>query len=216
MDIHLARPGGQREGPFSLEEINANIAARKFRDSDYWAWYEGLHSWVPLHQVPGIIDAGKSLTQVSAPEPPVMPGGDTEFIQQPAADAANPKKFDPSKLSSGMPVQALEQVFVFTNGEGPAVMQSPVTSQLLREIIGADFEVILKQAPRDVFGRCSIPAQLAEHGKVPASAWHAMSALKPEITQQARDGSYRICVRTFEIEAGQQVAVFLFYKKQEG
>jgi hypothetical protein len=215
MEIHLARPGGQREGPFSIEQINANIAAQEYRDSDYWAWYEGLDSWVPLHQVPGIIDAPQSLAEANAPEPPVTRRADTEVVQRPVADAADPKTSGPSKLFSGMPVQALEQIFIFTNGEGPVAMQSPLTSQLVREIIGADFEAIFNQAPRDVFGRCSIPAQLAEQGKVPASAWRAMSALRPQLTQQARDGGYRICVRTFEIEAGQQVAVFLFYKKQE-
>jgi hypothetical protein len=215
MDIHLAKPGGAREGPFSLEEINANIAARRFRDSDYWAWYEGLDSWVPLHQVPGIVGVSGSAVAADTPESPAAPQSDTEVILREVPDASAPKQSGPSKLFSGMPVQALEQIFVFTNGEGPAVMQSPVTALMLQEIMGADVEAVGGRVPRDVFGRCSIPAQLAEQGKVPASAWRAMSALRPQLTQQARDGGYRICVRTFEIEAGQQVAVFLFYKKQE-
>jgi hypothetical protein len=212
MDIHLARPGGQREGPFSLEQINASIAQRKYHDSDYWAWFEGLDSWVPLHEVPGIINAPAAAVETITVESSGPPQSDTEVVHRQASDAP---KSDPSKLFSGTPAQRLEQVFVFTNGEGPVAMQSPVTAMMLKEIIGADVESISGKAPRDVFGRCSIPAQLAEQGKVPASAWRAMSALRPQLTQQARDGGYRICVRTFEIEAGQKVAVFLFYRKQE-
>src|SRR3954470_20457958 len=54
MQIHLSKPNGHREGPFTVEEINRDLASRKYSDSDYWAWYEGLSSWVPLHSVPGV------------------------------------------------------------------------------------------------------------------------------------------------------------------
>jgi hypothetical protein len=215
MDIHLAKPGGEREGPFSLEQINANLAARKYRDSDYWAWYEGLDSWVPLHEVPGIINAPKNPAQSNMPEPSAPAKSDTEIVHRQASDAPGPEKPGASKLFSGMRAEGLEHIFVFTNGEGPAAMESPLTDSMLREIVGADLASVGGQAPRDVFGRCSIPAQLAEQGKVPASAWRAMSALRPQLTQQARDGDYRICVRTFETETGQQVAAFLFYNKEK-
>jgi hypothetical protein len=214
MDIHLARPGGEREGPFSLEQINANLASGKFEDSDYWAWYEGLDSWVPLHQIPGIVNAPAPRPEAITSEPLAAPKGDTHIIHRHKSDTP-PENKAPSKLFSGISVQALEQIFVFTNGEGPVAMQSSVTLQLLQEIIGADFAGILNQAPRDVFGRCSVPAQLAEQGRVPASAWRAMSALRPQLIQQAKDGAYRICVRTFETETGQKVAAFLLYNKEK-
>lgn len=54
MQIHLSKPGGHREGPFTVDEINRDLAAKKYSDSDYWAWYEGLGSWIPLHSVPGV------------------------------------------------------------------------------------------------------------------------------------------------------------------
>ena len=213
MDIHLAKPGGEREGPFTLEQINASLAERRFRDSDYWAWYDGLDSWVPLHQIPGVIGARESSPETSAPEPLGAAKGDTQIVDRQSSGV--PQKNIPPGLFSGMPVQALEQIFVFTNGEGPAAMESPVTAQILEEIMGAGPDVIRDQAPRDVFGRCSIPSQLAEQGKVPGSAWRAMSALRPKLTQEARDGAYRICVRTFETESGQKVAAFLFYNKEK-
>src|SRR5258707_13589723 len=54
MQIHLSKPNGQREGPYTLDQINRDLASRKYSDTDYWAWYEGLDAWVPLHTVPGI------------------------------------------------------------------------------------------------------------------------------------------------------------------
>ena len=53
--VYLVRPGGaQREGPFSLEQINRDLAAGRYTDEDFWAWYEGLSGWVPLYDVPGV------------------------------------------------------------------------------------------------------------------------------------------------------------------
>src|SRR5438445_462382 len=54
LQVHLSRPGGQREGPFSVEQINSDLAARRYSDRDYWAWYESLETWIPLHAVPGV------------------------------------------------------------------------------------------------------------------------------------------------------------------
>src|SRR5215471_6342736 len=83
MNIHLSKPGGQREGPFTLEQINQDLAAQKYHDSDYWAWYEGLNEWVPLHQVPGVIRSTASEPQeIPGSEPKNNIAGDTEVIHQ--------------------------------------------------------------------------------------------------------------------------------------
>ena len=66
MNIHLSKPGGQREGPFTVEQINHALAARKYQDTDYWAWHEGLTEWVPLHSVPGVTPAAKTLHSQSS------------------------------------------------------------------------------------------------------------------------------------------------------
>src|ERR1051325_5806715 len=54
MQIYLARPGGQKEGPFTLEQINRDLAGGKYTANDYWAWHDGMASWTPLHALPGI------------------------------------------------------------------------------------------------------------------------------------------------------------------
>jgi hypothetical protein len=87
---------------------------------------------------------------------------------------------------------------------------------MLREIIGEDWGTIRDKVPRDVFGRCNIGDRVRTEGNVPSSAWRAMSALKPGLIQRAREGGYHTCVRTFSIETGEVVAVFLFYGKGNG
>ena len=51
MQIYLARPGGDREGPFSFQEILQDLQEGKYRENDFWAWYDGLPEWMPLHEV---------------------------------------------------------------------------------------------------------------------------------------------------------------------
>jgi hypothetical protein len=42
-----------------------------------------------------------------------------------------------------------------------------------------------------------------------------MAAHRPALVQQARERAYRICVRTFRIEADTVVALVLFYNKDK-
>jgi hypothetical protein len=67
MQIHIAR-NGQRMGPFSLEEINRQLAAGTLSLSDQ-AWYEGAAGWAPLSTVPGVSSSGPvRSTAPSAPQ----------------------------------------------------------------------------------------------------------------------------------------------------
>jgi hypothetical protein len=68
MQIHIAR-NGQPMGPFSLEEVNRQLAAGTISLSDQ-AWYEGAAGWAPLATVPGVSSGGAS---PSAPTPMVAP-----------------------------------------------------------------------------------------------------------------------------------------------
>jgi hypothetical protein len=61
MQIHIAR-NGQPTGPFSLEEINRQLAAGTLSLSDQ-AWYEGAAGWAPLSTVPGV--SGSSTGSIS-------------------------------------------------------------------------------------------------------------------------------------------------------
>jgi hypothetical protein len=75
MQIHIARDGKQL-GPFTLEEINRQLAAGTLSLSDN-AWYEGAAGWAPLSSVPGVT-GGATVPAATAPSTPTAaasPGG---------------------------------------------------------------------------------------------------------------------------------------------
>jgi hypothetical protein len=198
MQIHLSKPGGQREGPYTLEQIIQDLAANKYRDTDYWAWHEGLPEWVPLYLLPGIpadADSAPAATPVSEPD------------EESAAISR--------QVSSGMSASALEQIFMFTTGDGPSALQSPTVARMLKQIIGEDPDALREGIPRDVVARCAVAKLLKPDGSISEAVWRAMAAHRPAIVQQARDSLYRVCVRTFRIEADVIVAAVLFYNKQK-
>ena len=207
MQIHLSKPGGQREGPFSLEQIKRDLAQGKYGDTDYWAWYDGLPGWVPLYTVPGISDK-TSPTEAPTVAPPAeasaAPGGTPELPATPEVTR---------KLASGLPFSALEQIFILTTGEGQAATRSEVTTRIFEDVVGEEFGRIRQQVPRDVLVRCDAVERVHREGAIPESVWRVMAGLKPELVQQARAGAYRICVRVFPIESRDLVAAFFFYRK---
>ena len=82
MQIHIARDGKQL-GPFSLEEINRQLAAGTLNISDN-AWYEGASGWAPLSTVPGVTTAATAAASTDpmpaaapsvAPSAPIATGG---------------------------------------------------------------------------------------------------------------------------------------------
>jgi hypothetical protein len=78
MQIHVARDGKQL-GPFSLEEINRQLAAGTLSLSDQ-AWYEGAAGWAALSTVPGVsVAAPTSGSQVA---PPAAPAAAVTIVPQ--------------------------------------------------------------------------------------------------------------------------------------
>src|SRR5438477_10797247 len=57
MEIYLSRGGGERIGPYSLEEINRPLAARTITPYDL-GWSERSPGWKPLLSLPGVIMPG--------------------------------------------------------------------------------------------------------------------------------------------------------------
>src|ERR1043166_7740768 len=76
MQIYLAKPGGEKKGPFTLDEINRDLVAKIYREDSYWAWYEVLSDWLPLYAVPGIyINGPPNREPALPPVPRVKPPG---------------------------------------------------------------------------------------------------------------------------------------------
>jgi hypothetical protein len=258
MEIYLTLPGGQREGPFTLEEINRDLAAKKYNDTDYWAWYDGQTEWVPLHLVPGVIgsdetagwvldqptQADASIPAQSTPahadssgEGPVTATADVpgalqasahdesasaapapESVTTPATPPPEPERTPAileRQLFSGLPFAALEHIFILTTGDGPPASRSATTARMLEQTVGEALASIREKAHRDVLSRCSFIEQVRTKAALPAAAWSAMANYQTQLVQDARAGLYKVCVRTFPIETGDFVCLFLFYNKQK-
>ena len=67
MQVHIDR-GGERFGPYSLEEINAYLANGTLLHADK-AWQGGMTDWVPISQIPGVTMAGGSTPTPSSATP---------------------------------------------------------------------------------------------------------------------------------------------------
>jgi hypothetical protein len=239
--IYLAKPGGEREGPYTLEQINHDLATKKYKDEDFWAWHEGLPSWMPLYSMPGVSAKAatvavpetapqpvppKTESQPEAPKPSAArppfqePEGEPPKAEAATAPSAEPEPKTPEisatpSFSSGKPFSALEQIFVLTTGEGPSAFPSDVTTAMLVATVGETLDTIRSKVPVDVIGRADAAVlKTIRAGSIPNSAWRALFAIKPAIAQSARDGAYHLCVRTSPVESNEAVALFLLYRKQ--
>jgi len=67
MQVHVDR-GGERFGPYSLEEVNAYLAQGTLLPTDK-AWQEGMADWGWVGQIPGVVMPGV----VAAPSTPPSP-----------------------------------------------------------------------------------------------------------------------------------------------
>jgi hypothetical protein len=87
--------------------------------------------------------------------------------------------------------------------------------RMMKEIVGEDLSALREEVERDVVAHCAVSELLKPDGSISDSVWRAMAAHRPELIQQARERLYRVCVRTFRIEADAIVALVLFYNKQK-
>ncbi len=87
MQIHIARDG-KATGPFSLEEVNRQLAAGTLSLTDQ-AWYEGAPAWMPLSAVPGVTGAAAAPPRAAAV--PKMAAATTAVASTAAAPVATTK-----------------------------------------------------------------------------------------------------------------------------
>ena len=64
MQVHVDR-GGERFGPYSIEDVNAYLASGTLLPTDL-AWHDGMTDWVSIEEIPGV-----TMTEGSPPPAPV-------------------------------------------------------------------------------------------------------------------------------------------------
>ena len=74
MQIHIDR-GGQRFGPYSVEQVNAHLADGFLLPSDL-GWTDGMADWVPITQGSGVTTA-----EGTPPPPPAAEGSSCPMCQ---------------------------------------------------------------------------------------------------------------------------------------
>jgi hypothetical protein len=83
MQIHIGRDG-KPMGPFSLEEVNRQLATGTLSLSDL-AWYEGAAGWAPLSTVPGVSSSPAGSTSLPGPPPAAAPIPSVPAVTVPTA-----------------------------------------------------------------------------------------------------------------------------------
>lgn len=85
MEIHVNR-NGQQFGPYSAEEVQSYLAQGTLFPGDF-AWHEGLPTWTPLSQIPGL-GAPAAPADLQQPTVEAQPVSETQQVEAvPVAEA---------------------------------------------------------------------------------------------------------------------------------
>ena len=78
MQVHIDR-GGERYGPYSIEDINAYLANGTLLPTDL-AWQDGMTDWVSISQIPGVVMPKGSAAMPIPPSQSVSTGIKKRFL----------------------------------------------------------------------------------------------------------------------------------------
>ena len=140
MNIFIAQ-NGSRIGPFSLDDLRNRVAQGETLLSDL-AWHEGRTEWVPLHQIPEILDQViPPLDKAHSPKP------DVSDVQKPRLPTLLPPRFESSpecsknatNQPSGHAVNHINEAL--SAGSMPETYRSP--GELIRAVTGAEILGVL-------------------------------------------------------------------------
>ena len=174
MQVYLAEPGGPIQGPYTLEQVNADLTAREYSDEHFWAWHDGLTGWVPLYSVGGISGAADttmffaqraSETSKGAANPPEPPGPDTTiFLAKPPWFQAVQQAAEANELQT--PVQPELPDSVLTGTERVREeSQSPGESQTAEATPCAAPTPIAEEPPKELEVPAPATVQLSTAGE---------------------------------------------------
>jgi len=113
------------------------------------------------------------------------------------------------KFASHMPLSDLQRIFIFTDGNGQTVLDSPVATGTLQDTAEAPLKDFMGKVQFDIIARSNVASQIQQTGQFPESAWAAMSKIDSAVTQKARAGTYRSVVRVVADPRTKEQGVFV-------
>jgi hypothetical protein len=116
-------------------------------------------------------------------------------------------------FASHMPLPNLQRIFIFTDGDGQTVLDSPVATGMLQDTAEAPLEDFMGKVKFDVIARSNVASQIEQTRQFPESGWVSMSELDSVIAQKAREGIYQPVIRAFaDPITGEQGVLVLIYR----
>jgi len=98
----LVAKDGQQLGPFSAEEVNAQLSGGMLDPSDL-GWTEGFEDWYPLEQIEGFIVPGEEMVTEEVPvtENPLVTGVSDQPVETAPVEEAAPGLMTAGEATSG-------------------------------------------------------------------------------------------------------------------
>ena len=125
MQVHIDR-GGQRFGPYTIEQVNTHLAEGSILSSDL-GWSDGMTDWLPITQVPGItfVEAAPPPTPSDLPSLPKSPTAENSTCPSCQAPISNGQVVC---MGCGTNLQ---------NGQNPALQTTAQSAGNKKLLIGA-------------------------------------------------------------------------------
>jgi hypothetical protein len=118
------------------------------------------------------------------------------------------------QLASGLPVDKLRTLFIFTSGDGHKVMDSPVVVGFVNDTVGVPLSGLMGTVFVDVIANSDAGARTVSMETFWEAAGPAMENIRPAETNKARAGEYRTVIRPFpDPTSGDHVMVVLLYEQ---
>ena len=124
---------------------------------------------------------------------------DNETFQEKCSICGKTRKWQPTnpRFASNMPLRSLLRIFVFTDGDGHSVLNSPVAIGTLSDTLGEPAQKYIGRGFMDIIAHSNVGKTIIQTSQFPQEGWAAMSAIDTKNTRRAQNGELRTCVRTF-------------------
>ena len=131
----------------------------------------------------------------------------------PGTEVDNTAAPENPQLASGVAVERLRNIFVFTSGGGEHVLDSPVVLGFIRDTTGKPYPELLGDVQVDIVAKSDAATRTTSLNAFWEAAGTAMASIRPQQTQKARSDEYRTVIRVIgeDPTSGDHVMVVFLY-----